>query len=132
MEGLKFALLSGGTGYNDIAWNFQGYGLATADDRQGSKDVWQAFSYLYTVIYHPTAGYVLFDVGLGPGEECDRRPAEHRRINPVEVRRDQYVDEGLKKLGLDWDTLHEQYPKLVMGQVTGYGINGPLVNRPAG
>ena len=82
MEGLKFALLSGGTGYNDIAWNFQGYGLATADDRQGSKDVWQAFSYLYTVIYHPTAGYVLFDVGLGPGEECDRRPAEHRRITP--------------------------------------------------
>lgn len=67
MEGLKFALLSGGTGYNDIAWNFQGYGLATADDRQGSKDVWQAFSYLYTVIYHPTAGYVLFDVGLAPG-----------------------------------------------------------------
>lgn len=105
MEGLKFALLSGGTGYNDIAWNFQGYGLATADDRQGSKDVWQAFSYLYTVICHPTAGYVLFDVGLGPGEECDRRPAEHRRINPVEVRRDQYVDEGLKKLGLTVDDI---------------------------
>lgn len=37
---------------------------------------------------------------------------------------------GLKKLGLDWETLHEKYPKLVMGQVTGYGINGPLVNRP--
>ena len=37
---------------------------------------------------------------------------------------------GLKKLGLDWETLHAKYPKLVMGQVTGYGINGPLVNRP--
>ena len=129
MEGLKFALLSGGTGYNDIAWNFQGYGLATADDRQGSKDVWQAFSYLYTVICHPTAGYVLFDVGLGPGEECDRRPAEHRRINPVEVRRDQYVDEGLKKLGL---TVDEALPEvdsfidraILNGQTVVYLIHG--------
>lgn len=42
---------------------------------------------------------------LAPGEECDRRPAEHRRINPVEVRRDQYVDEGLKKLGLTVDDI---------------------------
>ena len=37
---------------------------------------------------------------------------------------------GLKKLGLDWDTLHAKYPKLVMGHVTGYGKEGPLVNRP--
>ena len=37
---------------------------------------------------------------------------------------------GLKKLGLDWKTLHAKYPKLVMGQVTGYGNNGPLVSRP--
>lgn len=38
---------------------------------------------------------------------------------------------GLKKLGLDWETLHAKYPKLVMGQVTGYGINGPLSTAPA-
>ena len=37
---------------------------------------------------------------------------------------------GLKKLGMDWETLHAKYPKLVMGQVTGYGIHGPLVARP--
>jgi crotonobetainyl-CoA:carnitine CoA-transferase CaiB-like acyl-CoA transferase len=37
---------------------------------------------------------------------------------------------GLKKLGLDWDTLKEKYPKLVMGHVTGYGKEGPLTGRP--
>lgn len=100
MKGLEFALLPGGTGYNDIAWNFQGYGLATDDNRKGSQDVWQAFSYFYTVIRHPMAGYLLFDTGLGPGEDVDRRPEEHRRINPVTISRDEYVDEGLKKLGL--------------------------------
>lgn len=100
MKDLEFALLSGGTGYNDIAWNFQGYGLATAEHRNRRDTVWQDFSYIYTVIKHPTAGYILFDVGLGSREEIDRRPAEHRNINPVAVARDQYIDEGLKKLGL--------------------------------
>lgn len=100
MKGLEFAVLSGGTGYNDIAWNFQGYGLATDQNREGSRDVWQDFSYLYTVIRHPTAGCILFDTGLGSGEDRDRRPEAHRNINPVQVARDQYVDEGLKKLGL--------------------------------
>lgn len=37
---------------------------------------------------------------------------------------------GLKKLGLDWETLHAKYPRLIMGQVTGYGNEGPLVNLP--
>lgn len=106
MKGLEFALLSGGTGYNDIAWNFQGYGLATADNQEGSKNVWQDFSYIYTVIKHPTAGYIMFDVGLGSREEIDRRPEPHRRINPVKVSREQYVDEGLKSLGLTVDDIH--------------------------
>lgn len=100
MDGLRFALLWGGTGYNDIAWNFQGYGLATADNPTGNQDVWQDFSYLYAVIHHPTAGYIMYDVGLGKGEDTDRRPKAHRKINPVKVSRDQYVDEALKKVGL--------------------------------
>ena len=37
---------------------------------------------------------------------------------------------GLKRLGLDWETLHAKFPKLVMGHTTGYGNFGPLVNRP--
>ena len=34
-------------------------------------------------------------------------------------------EKGLVKLGLDWKTLHAKYPKLIMGHVTGWGLNGP-------
>lgn len=33
---------------------------------------------------------------------------------------------SLKKLGYDFDTLHEKYPRLVMAQVLGFGQKGPL------
>ena len=100
MKGLRFALLWGGTGYNDIAWNFQGYGFATVDKPRDCRNAWQEFPYLYAVINHPAAGYIMFDVGLGLGEDRDRRPAAHRNVNPVKVSPDQYVDEALKKVGL--------------------------------
>ena len=32
---------------------------------------------------------------------------------------------SLKKLGLDWETLHAKYPRLIMGQGLGYGKKGP-------
>ena len=105
MKGLKFATLLGGFGYNDIAWNFQGCKLATAENKDQFRDVWQEFSFLYTVIYHPEAGYIMFDVGLGPGEPEDRRPLEHRLINPVKCSEEQYVPGGLKKLGLTVDDI---------------------------
>ena len=31
---------------------------------------------------------------------------------------------SLKKLGLDYETLHEKYPKLVVGVISGYGLYG--------
>ncbi len=72
------------------------------------------------------------------GKECialDLKKKENLQIvyNMLE-KADMFVTStrtsGLKKLGLDWETLHEKYPKLVMGQVTGYGNKGPLVSRP--
>ncbi|MBE6483799.1 MAG: CoA transferase [Actinomycetaceae bacterium] len=33
---------------------------------------------------------------------------------------------SLKKLGYDFETLHEKFPRLVMAQVLGFGKNGPL------
>ena len=33
---------------------------------------------------------------------------------------------SLKRLGYDWETLHEKYPKLVYGQMRGYGDRGPM------
>ena len=32
---------------------------------------------------------------------------------------------SLKKMGLDWETLHEKFPRLIMGHGLGYGKKGP-------
>ena len=78
-----------------------------------------------------------FDLFNGGKEfmHMDLNDPEHERVlHNMLAKADVFIPSprtaGLKKLGLDWETLHAKYPKLVMGQVTGYGINGPLVNRP--
>lgn len=37
-----------------------------------------------------------------------------------------FRDGALKRLGLDYDTLHKKFPRLVYGQMRGYGENGPM------
>lgn len=37
---------------------------------------------------------------------------------------------SLVKLGLDYDTLSQKYPKLVWGHISGYGLEGPEAARP--
>ena len=36
-----------------------------------------------------------------------------------------YRPGALAKMGLDWQTLHEKFPRLVYGQITGFGDEGP-------
>lgn len=36
-----------------------------------------------------------------------------------------FRENALKRLGMDYETLHEKYPRLVYGYVTGYGTEGP-------
>lgn len=38
--------------------------------------------------------------------------------------------EGLKRVGLDEGTLRPMFERLVYGQITGYGLDGPDANRP--
>ena len=38
--------------------------------------------------------------------------------------------QSLKKLGLDYETLHSKYPKLVWSHVNGFGTEGPDANKP--
>ena len=40
-----------------------------------------------------------------------------------------YRPGGLDRLGLDWPTLHERFPNLVYGSITGYGLAGPERDR---
>ncbi|MFM1751787.1 MAG: hypothetical protein RL119_749 [Actinomycetota bacterium] len=38
--------------------------------------------------------------------------------------------EALKRAGLDYETLQQRNPRLIYGQITGYGLDGPDANRP--
>lgn len=38
--------------------------------------------------------------------------------------------QALKKLGLDYDTLHEMFPGLIHASILGYGEDGPLKDKP--
>ncbi len=40
-----------------------------------------------------------------------------------------YRPGGLERLGLDWPSLHDRYPQLVYGSITGYGLDGPERDR---
>ncbi len=42
-----------------------------------------------------------------------------------------YRPGGLERAGLDYPTLHERFPRLIYGAVTGYGLDGPDRDRHA-
>lgn len=42
------------------------------------------------------------------------------------------VEDGKVPAGLDYETLHARYPKLIYTVLSGWGVEGPWANRPAG
>lgn len=38
--------------------------------------------------------------------------------------------QALVKMGLDWDTLHAKFPRLIHASILGYGEHGPLKDKP--
>lgn len=53
-----------------------------------------------------------------------------RLIASADVFMSNYRYRSLKKLGLDYDSLREKYPKLICAYLTGYGEFGPMANDP--
>ena len=53
----------------------------------------------------------------------------HRLLADADVFVCNMRENQAKKSGLDWESLHEKYPKLVYANVTGYGDHGPLAGR---
>ncbi len=49
----------------------------------------------------------------------------HKLLADADIMVTSFRDKALKKLGLDWETVHERHPHLVWGQVRGYGEYGP-------
>lgn len=54
----------------------------------------------------------------------------HKLLKTANVLLTNTRTKALKKLGMDYETLHEQYPSLIHAQVTGFGETGPMANDP--
>lgn len=57
------------------------------------------------------------------------REALHRMLADADVLVENYRHDTLKKLGFDYDTLRERYPRLVYCAVSGFGRSGPYASR---
>ena len=69
---------------------------------------------------------VALDVRSPGGGEVMRRLLEDADIFIVNLRRG-----GLERLGIDYESLREDHPRLIYAHATGYGTEGPDINRPA-
>lgn len=58
------------------------------------------------------------------------REVMYRLLSGADVFLTNLRNEALKKSGLDYDTLHTKFPKLVMAQLDGYGEKGDEAGRP--
>ncbi len=54
----------------------------------------------------------------------------HQLLETADVFIENFKVGGLAKFGLDYQSLKEQYPRLIYVSVTGYGQNGPDKNKP--
>lgn len=48
-----------------------------------------------------------------------------KMLSDADIMITSFRDSALERLGLDFETLHEKFPKLVWGQLRGYGDRGP-------
>jgi crotonobetainyl-CoA:carnitine CoA-transferase CaiB-like acyl-CoA transferase len=68
---------------------------------------------------------VVLDVGKPAGREAALKLVRGADIFLTNVR-----PEGLKRAGMDWDTLRLENPKLIYATLTGYGLQGPDADKP--
>lgn len=54
----------------------------------------------------------------------------YRLCKDADVFVSNYRTKGLKRLGLDYETLHELNPRLIYATITGYGEEGPVKDAP--
>ena len=63
-----------------------------------------------------------------------KEPSEMEKMHKLLEHADVFISnnriQALKKMGLDYETLKQKYPKLVYAVILGYGEEGPKVNYP--
>ncbi|MEA4853017.1 MAG: N-acyl homoserine lactonase family protein [Christensenella sp.] len=106
MKGLEFAIIRYGYISNDLAWN-----VALPDPASKSckdkKAIYGKFPCSMVLIKHPEEGYILYDVGEYPAEKPGdvKRPDYWEEYFALEAKREDYIDEQLKKIGLTPDDI---------------------------
>lgn len=58
------------------------------------------------------------------------REAAYKLLETADVFVSNLRTKALKKSGLDWETLHAKFPRLIMAQLNGYGEKGDEAGRP--
>ena len=54
----------------------------------------------------------------------------HKLIESCDILVENYLPGGLKKYGMDYETVRKINPRLIYASITGYGQTGPYSNRP--
>ncbi len=69
-------------------------------------------------------------IALDLKDDADRAIFD-RLLGRADVLLENYRPGVMERLGYGWDTLHEAYPALIYGAVSGFGHTGPDARRPA-
>lgn len=105
VKGLEFSILRYGYIYNDLAWNVALPNPASQSD-PAPKATMGKFPCTVVLIKHPDAGYLLYDVGDYPQElDSAPRPTHWDEFFWQDTKREDYLDEHLKKGGLTLDDI---------------------------
>ena len=112
-----------------------GLGTWFIEDDQAEEAVKQAVSLGYR--HFDTAQAYGNEAGVGKGvRNCGLPRAEIFVTSKVAAEAKSYeaaeksIDESLEKMGLDYESLKECFPRLIYCHFTGYGHRGPDANRP--
>ncbi|HEY91444.1 MAG TPA: CoA transferase [Dehalococcoidia bacterium] len=76
--------------------------------------------------YNRNKRSIILDLSQAEGKEII-----HKLISEADVFMTNQRLYEREKFGLEYETLHEKYPRLIYGSLTGYGKKGPEKNNPA-
>lgn len=80
--------------------------------------------------YFATINHGKKSIALDLKDKGDRRIFE-KLLAKSDVLLENYRPGVMEKLGYGWDDIHQQYPALIYGAVSGFGHSGPDMLRPA-
>jgi crotonobetainyl-CoA:carnitine CoA-transferase CaiB-like acyl-CoA transferase len=80
---------------------------------------------LYTMVFNRNKRSLTLDLRSDQGKEVLRD-----LLRKADVLVENFVPGTLEKMGLDWHTLQELNPRLIMTRISGFGQTGPLSSKP--